>query len=112
MSEEIVDLGHVDESGVRADGMMNVLTGMGSARDKSQYTYTKSITFLTQEETESLYGEWLPRRIIDIYAEQSTRKGFKVLFGGEGPKAEEVVGVEQVIEDLYILESLMLASKN
>jgi phage-related protein (TIGR01555 family) len=112
MSEEIVDLGHVDESGVRADGMMNVLTGMGSARDKSQYTYTKSITFLTQEETESLYGEWLPRRIIDIYAEQSTRKGFKVLFGGEGPKAEEVVGVEQVIEDLYILENLMLASKN
>ena len=112
MSEEIVDLGHVDESGVRADGMMNVLTGMGSARDKSQYTYTKPITFLTQEETESLYGEWLPRRIIDIYAEQSTRKGFKVLFGGEGPKAEEVVGVEQVIEDLYILENLMLASKN
>ena len=112
MSEEIVDLGHVDENGMRADGMMNVLTGMGSARDKSQYTYTKSIVFLGQEELESLYGEWLPRRIIDIYAEQATRKGFKVLFGGEGPKAEEVVGVEQVIEDLYILENLMLAAKN
>lgn len=112
MSEEIVDLGHVDESGIRADGMANVLTGMGSARDKSQYTYVKPITFLTQEELESLYGEWLPRRIIDIYAEQATRKGFKVLFGGEGPKAEEVVGVEQVIEDLYILENLMLAAKN
>lgn len=112
MSEEIVDLGHVDENGMRADGMMNVLTGMGSARDKSQYTYTKSITFLGQEELESLYGEWLPRRIIDIYAEQATRKGFKVLFGGEGPKAEEVVGVEQVIEDLFILENLMLAAKN
>ena len=112
MSEEIVDLGHVDENGMRADGMMNVLTGMGSARDKSQYTYTKSITFLGQEELESLYGEWLPRRIIDIYAEQATRKGFKVLFGGEGPKAEEVVGVEQVIEDLYILENLMLAANN
>ena len=112
MSEEIVDLGHVDENGMRADGMANVLTGMGSARDKSQYTYTKSIVFLGQEELESLYGEWLPRRIIDIYAEQATRKGFKVLFGGEGPKAEEVVGVEQVIEDLYILENLMLAAKN
>lgn len=112
MSEEILDLGHVDENGIRADGMANVLTGMGSARDKSQYTYTKSIVFLGQEELESLYGEWLPRRIIDIYAEQATRKGFKVLFGGEGPKAEEVVGVEQVIEDLFILESLMLASKN
>jgi phage-related protein (TIGR01555 family) len=112
MSEEILDLGHVDENGIRADGMANVLTGMGSARDKSQYTYTKSITFLGQEELESLYGEWLPRRIIDIYAEQATRKGFKVLFGGEGPKAEEVVGVEQVIEDLFILENLMLAAKN
>jgi phage-related protein (TIGR01555 family) len=112
MSEEILDLGHADEGGLRSDGLMNVLTGMGSGRDKSQYTSTKAITFLTQEELESLYGEWLPRRIIDIYAEQSTRKGFKVLFGGEGPKAEEVVGVEQVIEDLYILESLMLASKN
>ena len=112
MSEEILDLGHADESGLRTDGMVNVLTGMGSGRDKSQHTYTKPITFLGQEETESLYGEWLPRRIIDIYAEQATRKGFKVLFGGEGPKAEEVVGVEQVIEDLFILESLMLASKN
>ena len=112
MSEEVVDLGHATEVGLRNDGLANALTGMGSGRDKSQYTYTKPITFLNQEELEGLYGEWLPRRIIDIYAEQATRKGFKVLFGGEGAKAEEVVGVEQVIEDLYILESLMLASKN
>jgi hypothetical protein len=27
---------------------------------------------------------WIPQRIVDIVAEQSTRKGFKVLFGGEG----------------------------
>ena len=33
-------------------------------------------------EPSPLYGEWLPRRIIDIYAEQATRKGFKVLFIG------------------------------
>ena len=112
MAEEIVDLGHATEAGLRNDGLANALTGMGSARDKSQYTYTKPIIFLNQEELEGLYGEWLPRRIIDIYAEQATRKGFKVLFGGEGAKAEEVAGVEQVIEDLYILESLMLASKN
>jgi phage-related protein (TIGR01555 family) len=112
MAEELVDLGHSNEAGLRNDGLANALTGMGSGRDKSQYTYAKPITFLNQEELEGLYGEWLPRRIIDIYAEQATRKGFKVLFGGEGAKAEEVVGVEQVIEDLYILESLMLASKN
>jgi uncharacterized protein len=112
MSEESVELGHATAGGLRVDGLQNVLTGMGTARDKSRHTTAQPIVFLAQEELEALYGEWLPRRIVDIYAEQSTRKGFKVLFGGEGAKAEEVTGVEQVIEDLYILENLMLASKN
>ena len=112
MNEEIIDLGHATEAGLRADGLQNALLGMGTGRDKSRYTTTQPIVFLTQEELENLYGEWIPRRIVDIVAEQSTRKGFKVLFGGEGAKAEEVSGIEQVIEDLYILESFMLAAKN
>ena len=112
MSEEMVDLGHNGNENLRVDGLVNVLTGMGSRRDKSQYTTSTPIVFLTQEELENLYSEWIPKRIIDIVAEQSTRKGFKVLFGGEGAAAEEVVGIEQVIEDLYILENLNLASKN
>lgn len=113
MSEELVNLGHATEAGLRNDGLQNVLTGMGTkGRDKSLYTTAQPIVFLTQEELEALYGEWLPRRIVDIYAEQATRKGFKVLFGGEGAAAEEVVGIEQVIEDLYILEHFMLAAKN
>jgi phage-related protein (TIGR01555 family) len=113
MSEEVVDLGHASVGGLRNDGLANALTGMGIAgRDKSLSTQTQPIIFLSQEELEGLYGEWLPRRIVDIYAEQATRKGFKVLFGGEGAAAEEVVGIEQVIEDLYILENFMLASKN
>jgi phage-related protein (TIGR01555 family) len=112
MSEELVDLGHNGNESLRVDGLVNVLTGMGSRRDKSQYTTSTPIVFLTQEELENLYSEWIPKRIIDIVAEQSTRKGFKVLFGGEGAAAEEVVGIEQVIEDLYILENLNLASKN
>ena len=107
-----MDLGHNGNESLRVDGLVNVLTGMGSRRDKSQYTTSTPIVFLTQEELENLYSEWIPKRIIDIVAEQSTRKGFKVLFGGEGAAAEEVVGIEQVIEDLYILENLNLASKN
>ena len=94
------------------DGLANALTGMGGSRDKSRYTHTQPIVFLTQEELENLYGEWIPKRIVDIVAEQSTRKGFRVLFGGEGAKAEEVAGIEQVMEDLYILENFLLASKN
>jgi phage-related protein (TIGR01555 family) len=112
MSEELVDLGHNGNESLRVDGLVNVLTGMGSRRDKSQYTTSTPIVFLTQEELENLYSEWIPKRIVDIVAEQSTRKGFKVLFGGEGAAAEEVAGIEQVIEDLYILENLNLASKN
>ena len=112
MSEELVDLGHNGQSSLRVDGLVNALTGMGTSRDKSQYTGSSPIVFLTQEELENLYSEWIPKRIVDIVAEQSTRKGFKVLFGGEGAAAEEVTGIEQVIEDLYILENLGLASKN
>jgi phage-related protein (TIGR01555 family) len=112
MSEELVDLGHNGDESLRADGLVNALTGMGTRRDKSQYTTSTPIVFLTQEELENLYSQWIPKRVIDIVAEQSTRKGFKVLFGGEGAAAEEVVGIEQVIEDLYILENLNLASKN
>ena len=110
--EDAVDLGHAGSGGIRADGLQNVLIGMGTGRDKSQYTKTTATIFLAQEELENLYGEWLPRRIVDIYADQATRKGFKVLFGGDGVRAEEVQGIEQVIEDLYILESLNLAAKN
>jgi phage-related protein (TIGR01555 family) len=112
MEGEVIDLGHASSDGLRADGLQNVLIGMGTGRDKSQYTKTTATVFLAQEELENLYGEWLPRRIIDIYADQATRKGFKVLFGGEGVRAEEVQGIEQVIEDLYILEHLNLAAKN
>lgn len=112
MSEELVNLGHNGNESLRVDGLVNALTGMGSRRDKSQYTTSTPIVFLTQEELENLYSEWIPKRIVDIVAEQSTRKGFKVLFGGEGAAAEEVSGIEQVIEDLYILENLGLASKN
>jgi phage-related protein (TIGR01555 family) len=112
MSEELVDLGHAGEAGLRVDGLVNALTGMGTNRDKSQFTSSKSLVFLGQEELENLYSEWIPKRIVDVVAEQSTRKGFKVLFGGEGAAAKEVSGIEQIIEDLYILENLGLASKN
>jgi len=110
--EDIVNLGHNGDEALRVDGLVNALTGMGTRRDKSQFTSSTPIVFLTQEELENLYSEWIPKRIVDIVAEQATRKGFKVLFGGEGAKAEVVTGIEQVIEDLYILENLGLACKN
>ena len=110
--EDTVNLGHNGNESLRVDGLVNALTGMNTARDKSRYTTTTPLVFLGQEELENLYGDWIPQRVVDIVAEQATRKGFKVLFGGEGAKAEVVAGIEQVIEDLYILENLGLACKN
>jgi phage-related protein (TIGR01555 family) len=112
VAEDFVNLGHNGDGDMRMDGLANVLTGFGTSRDKSTYTKTQPIVFLTQEELENLYGMWIPKRVVDIVAEQSTRKGFKVLFGGEGAAAKQVNGIEQVIEDLYILENFLLASKN
>jgi len=110
--EDTVNLGHNGDESLRVDGLVNALTGMNTSRDKSRYTTTTPLVFLGQEELENLYSEWIPKRIVDIVAEQATRKGFKVLFGGEGAAAEVVTGIEQVIEDLYILENLGLACKN
>jgi len=107
-----VNLGHNGDESLRVDGLVNALTGMGGSRDKSRYTTTSPLVFLSQEELENLYGMWIPKRVVDIVAEQATRKGFKVLFGGEGVKAEEVAGIEQIIDNLYILENLGLACKN
>jgi len=107
MSEEMVDLGHNGNENLRVDGLVNALTGMGTRRDKSQYTTSTPIVFLTQEELENLYSQWIPKRVIDIVAEQSTRKGFKVLFGGEGAAAEEVVGIEQVLKICTFLKILI-----
>ena len=107
-----MNLGHNGDESLRVDGLVNALTGMGGSRDKSRYTTTSPLVFLSQEELENLYGMWIPKRVVDIVAEQATRKGFKVLFGGEGVKAEEVAGIEQIIDNLYILENLGLACKN
>ena len=49
MADNFVDLGHNGDSIVRADGLVNALTGMGTGRDKSQYTNSTPIVFLTQE---------------------------------------------------------------
>jgi len=83
-SDGIVSLGHNGQSGVRIDGLQNVFTGMGTARDKTTRTSVKAIEFMNKEDLEGLYVHWLMRRIVDLVADESTREGFEILFGGEG----------------------------
>lgn len=106
-----VNIGHFNSHGVRADGLANVLTGMGTSRDKTQHTMVKPVTFMSHSELEGLYSHWLMRRIVDLVADEATRQGFEVLFGGEGVNAETLSGVEQAIEDLNILSYFNEAAK-
>ena len=110
-SEGIVSLGHNGQSGVRIDGLQNVFTGMGTARDKTTRTSVKAIEFMNKEDLEGLYVHWLMRRIVDLVADESTREGFEILFGGEGVNAQTLSGVEQAIEDLEILHHFNEAAK-
>jgi phage-related protein (TIGR01555 family) len=108
---DMVQLGHGTAGGIRADGLQNVFTGMGTSRDKTTRTTVKPVSFMGHEDLEGLYAHWLMRRIVDLVADESTREGFEILFGGEGVNAETLSGVEQAIEDLEILSSFNEAAK-
>ena len=53
---------------------------------------------------------WLMRRVVDLVADEATREGFEILFGGEGVNAQRCQ-VEQAIEDLEILHNFNHAAK-
>ena len=108
---DMVNLGHAVADGIRADGLQNVFTGMGTSRDKTTRTTIKPVTFMGHEDLEGLYAHWLMRRVVDLVADESTRQGFEILFGGEGVNAETLSGVEQAIEDLEVLPFFNEAAK-
>lgn len=108
---DMVNLGHNGKVDVRVDGLQNVFTGMGTSRDKTTRTSVKPVTFMNQEDLEGLYAHWLMRRIVDLVADEATREGFEILFGGEGVNAQTLSGVEQAIEDLEILQYFNEAAK-
>lgn len=107
----VVNLGHNGQEDVRIDGLQNVFTGMGTSRDKTTRTTVSAITFMNKEDLEGLYVHWLTRRIVDLVANECTREGFEILFGGEGVNAQTLSGVEQAIEDLEILQYFNEAAK-
>lgn len=111
VTESSADLGHYRADGIRSDGLQNVFTGMGTSRDKTTRTTVKPVSFMGHEDLEGLYAHWLMRRIVDIVADECTREGFEILFGGEGVNAETLSGVEQAIEDLEILPAFNEAAK-
>ena len=64
----------------RLDGLQNVLTAMGTTRDKAQSTTTLAPCRLSKDELEDLYeGDKYAGRIIDSMPNDCVRRGWKVV---------------------------------
>lgn len=71
---------------IREDGWMNVLSGYGTGRDPGEATRPRAETGLTQQALEDIYrGDGIGRRVVDLFAEEMTRKWIEI----EGDQGEE-----------------------
>lgn len=60
---------------MKADGWMNLLTGLGGKMDKRNYSHYSFGTYLTDPELEQLYlGDGIATRVVDIVADDMTRE--------------------------------------
>jgi phage-related protein (TIGR01555 family) len=74
-----------DRSQWRLDGaLVNVLTGLGTARDKNEAISVKRSRLLSEGSIDALYEQsWLVRRIVDKFPQQGTRSGWDLSLGDE-----------------------------
>lgn len=83
----------LDDAG--RDGIINLMAGLGSNRDRTASAFYDVVTPLNQVTLESMYrGSWLPRRIVDTVTEDMTREWLATSWSGhdddeEGPRAVE-----------------------
>jgi phage-related protein (TIGR01555 family) len=73
------------QSGYRLDGaLINVLTGLGTAKDRNEAIGVKRSRILSEAAVDALYEQsWLIRRIIDKIPQQGTRSGWDLSVGDE-----------------------------
>lgn len=76
---------------VRNDGVLiNVASGMGTAKDKSEYTAVNQAVQLTAREREELAQDVFIGRICSACPDAATAKGWSVWVGSEDEEADEI----------------------
>lgn len=76
---------------VRSDGWENVLTGLGTGRDKTQYGYFRASCRISDQELTDLFNHHdLARRIVSLRPSDCYREGFKVEIKDDNEQAEEI----------------------
>jgi phage-related protein (TIGR01555 family) len=100
--------------GYRLDGaLINVLTGLGTAKDRNEAIGVKRSRILTERAIDALYEQsWLIRRIVEKLPQQGTRSGWDLSVGDETSsrmkkQLDDVVGWS---EKLHLRQALAQAA--
>lgn len=100
--------------GYRLDGaLINVLTGLGTAKDRNEAIGVKRSRILTESAIDALYEQsWLIRRIVEKLPQQGTRSGWDLSVGDETSsrmkkQLDDVVGWS---EKLHLRQALAQAA--
>lgn len=93
--------------------LINAITGLGTAKDKSEYYAIRTPKLLAEPELEALYYDPLCRRVIDIYAEAAVTEQATIKLSEETDDYEGTLkSFENYLEELdffdYIEEALKL----
>lgn len=101
-------------SGYRLDGaLINVLTGLGTAKDRNEAIGVKRSRILSEAAIDALYEQsWLIRRIVEKLPQQGTRSGWDLSVGDETSsrmkkQLDDVVGWT---EKLHLRQALAQAA--
>jgi phage-related protein (TIGR01555 family) len=81
-----------DLRGLTKDGLENVMSGLGTGRDKRSYTRYSFVVPKHQVELESIYRQsWLAKRIVNAVAEDMTREWLYVKFGDDDKDSQHAI---------------------
>lgn len=92
-TEKPIDSPPIAHDAMTADGLENVVAGLGTGRDKMSHTHWVMPVSMNRYELEALYkGSWLARKIVDLPARDMTREGWTHYFPNAESDGGDVMG--------------------
>lgn len=87
-----------------ADGLVNIAANLGTSRDKAAFSAYQYAPLSPQQLLASYRSAWLPRAIVDIPAQDATRK-----WRMWKAEAEQITKIERVERKLRVRETVLQA---
>lgn len=84
-----------------ADGLENIITGLGTSKDKnSANAWLRSVPQSTEELSVRFKEDWLSQKIVTIVPQDMTRK-WRRCSTPEGVKADREMGIDAIFREAY-----------